>query len=77
MYAFNRGESPAEILESFPFLSSLANVQGAISFYLEHEGAIDQHLEDTWAEFEGRAIPLEQANPIFWEKIQKAKARDS
>lgn len=74
VYAFNRGESPERILEEFPLLDKVSRVYGAIAFYLDHRAEIDKYLEETEREFEGSAIPLEQANPALWEKIQRAKA---
>ena len=77
VYAFNRGESPERILEEFPLLDKGSRVYGAIAFYLDHKPDIDKYLEETEREFEGSAIPLEQANPALWEKIQRARARMS
>jgi uncharacterized protein (DUF433 family) len=75
VYAFNRGESPERILEEFPLLDRVSRVYGAIAFYLDHKPDIDKYLEETEREFEGSAIPLEQANPALWEKIQRARAK--
>jgi hypothetical protein len=50
-------------------------VYGVIAFYLDHKVEIDKYLEDTEHEFEGRAIPLEIANPALWEKIRLARAQ--
>ena len=77
VYAFNRGESPERILEEFPLLDRVSRVYGAIAFYLDHKPDIDQYLEETEREFEGSAIPLQQANPALWEKIQRARAKMS
>jgi uncharacterized protein (DUF433 family) len=77
VYAFNRGDSPERILEEFPLLDKVSRVYGAIAFYLDHRAEIDKYLEDTEREFEGSAIPLEQANPALWEKIQRARAKMS
>ncbi len=73
VYSFNDGDSPETIQENFPCLR-LAQIYGAIAFYLDHRAEIDQYLEDTYQEFEGRAIPLEQHNPELWAKIQRFKA---
>jgi uncharacterized protein (DUF433 family) len=73
--AFNRGDSPERILEEFPLLDKLSRVYGAIAFYLDHRAEIDKYLEETEREFEASGIPLEQANPALWEKIQRAKAK--
>jgi uncharacterized protein (DUF433 family) len=75
VYAFNRGESADRILEAYPLLGRLANVFGAIAFYLDHQPEIDQYLEDGKREFEANGTPMEQANPALWEKIQRARAR--
>ena len=75
MSAFNRGDSPERILEEFPLLKKPSRVYGAIAFYLDHKAEIDKYLEETEREFEASGIPLEQANPALWEKIQRAKAK--
>ena len=75
VYAFNRGESPERILEEFPLLRKLSRIYGAIAFYLDHKAEIDKYLEETEREFEAGGIPLEQASPALWEKIQRAKAK--
>ena len=73
VYSFYEGQSPEAIQEDFPSLKR-SQIYGAIAFYLDHQAAIDKHLEETEREFEGNAIPLEQANPTLWAKIQRAKA---
>ena len=73
--AFNRGDSPERILEQFPLLDRLSRVYGAIAFYLDHKPDIDRYLEDTEREFEANGIPMEQANPVLWAKVQRVKAK--
>jgi hypothetical protein len=75
VYAFNRGESPECIMQSFPLLDKVSRVYGAIAFYLDHKADIDKHLEEAEREFEASGIPMEQANPVLWEKIQRARAK--
>jgi hypothetical protein len=53
----------------------LARVYRAIASYLNNQAEIDKYLEDREREFEGNAIPLEQDNPVLWEKIRKARTR--
>ena len=77
VYAFNRGDSPERILEEFSLLDKLARVYGAIAFYLDHKADIDKYLEESEREFEASGIPMEQANPVLWEKIQRARAKMS
>ena len=75
VYAFNRGDSPERILEEFPLLDRVSRVYGAIAFYLDHKAEIDKHLEETQREFEASGIPMEEANPVLWEKIQRARVK--
>ncbi|MCU1236989.1 MAG: hypothetical protein JWP63_4956 [Candidatus Solibacter sp.] len=51
-----------------------SQIYGAIAFYLDHQAEIDKYLEETEREFERNAVPLEQANPTLWAKIQRVKA---
>lgn len=76
VYSFNEGQSPEAIQEDFPLLKR-SQIYGAIAFYLDHQAEIDKYLVETEREFEGRAIPLKQANPALWEKIQRAKAHSA
>jgi uncharacterized protein (DUF433 family) len=75
VYAFNRGESPDEILRNYPLLETLARVYGAIAFYLDRKLVVDAYLADRAREFEAGTIPLSEANPMLWEKLQRARAR--
>ena len=69
MYSFNQGHSPEAIQEDFPSLNR-AQIYGAIAFYLDNQTMIDKHLEETEREFEGNGIPMSEANPALWERIQ-------
>ncbi len=73
VYSFNDGQSPEAIQEDFPSLKR-AQIYVAIASYLDHQAEIDKYLDDTEREFDGNVIPLEQANPTLWAKIQRAKA---
>jgi uncharacterized protein (DUF433 family) len=75
VYSFNRGDSPERILEEFPLLDRMSRVYGAIAFYLDHKDEIDKYLEETEREFEASGIPMKQADPALWEKIQRARAK--
>jgi len=74
VYAFNEGSSPEAIQEDFPLLTR-AQVYGAIAYYLDHQTEIDEYLARTILEFEESAIPLQQANPKLWERLERARAK--
>lgn len=52
---FQEGESPEQIAQSFPTLT-LAQVYGAIAYYLENEPAINGSIADLQREFE-QSVP--------------------
>jgi uncharacterized protein (DUF433 family) len=59
VYAFREGCSPETIREDFVGLT-LANVYGAIAFYLDHQTEIDTYLSGRrgqWAELERQGTP--------------------
>ena len=72
VYSFNNGDSAETIQQNFPALK-LAQIYGAIAFYLDNRALIDKYLDDTEREFEANSIPLEQWNPDLFAKIQKLK----
>ena len=74
VYSFNEGQSPEAIQQDFPLLKR-AQIYGAIAFYLDHQAEIDKYLRETECEFEAGGVPLAQANPVLWEKIQRANAK--
>jgi uncharacterized protein (DUF433 family) len=74
VYAFNEGNSPEAIQEDFPLLKR-AQIYGVIAFYLDHQAEIDAYLVRTEDEFEQNSIPLQQANPALWEKLQRGRAK--
>lgn len=71
--SFKDGRSPEAIRQDLPLLD-LARIYGAIAFYLDHRAMIDRYLEETSHEFETSAIPLREANPALWEKLERARA---
>jgi uncharacterized protein (DUF433 family) len=73
VYSFHEGQSPEAIQYDFPALE-LYQIYDAIAFYVERQAEIDEHVDDTYREFEGRAIPLKEHNTTLWAKIQRAKA---
>ena len=74
VYAFNEGQSPEAIQEDFPVLKR-SQIYGAIAFYLDNQAEIDKYLAETELQFEACGIPMEQANPVLWAKIELARAK--
>jgi uncharacterized protein (DUF433 family) len=74
VYSFNEGNSPEAIQEDFPLLKR-AQIYGAIAFYLDHQAEVDEYLARTAREFEESSVPLRQANPVLWEKLERARAK--
>jgi len=54
-----------------------ARVYGAIAFYLDHRADIDIYLDKSAREFEANTIPLSEADPALWEKLQRTRAKMS
>ncbi len=75
VYAFNRGESPEQILEDYPLLGSIGKAEGVIAFYLDHKVEVDEYLEKSAREFELNSIPLAEENPALWERLERARAQ--
>jgi len=74
VYSFKEGKSPEAIHNDFPSLKR-AQIYGAIAFYLDHQAEIDDYLACTEHEFEGSTIPLQQANPALWDKLERARSK--
>ena len=76
VYSFHRGNSPEGVKEQYPLLR-LAQIYGAIAFYLDHKVQIDEYLAESRREFGAHTIPLQEENPGLWERLQRARARMS
>lgn len=72
VYAFERGNSPEAIQESFPVLK-LAQVYGAIAFYLDHKAEVQRYLESEERRIQESTVPLSEANPELWHRLLRAK----
>ncbi len=72
VYSFERGNSPEAIQQEYPLLI-LPQIYGAIAFYLDHQEAVQHYLEDKEREIEASSIPLSEANPELWSKLQRAR----
>ena len=70
--SFQEGESPEQIIHSFPTLT-LAQVYGAIAYYLENEKLINDYLAEVQREFERSVPPLSQADPELFARLETAR----
>jgi len=74
VYCFVGGQSPETIAQSFPLLT-LEQVYGSIAYYLRHRDEIDRHLKAQDADYEAQRAASRAADPIFYQKLTKAKRR--
>jgi len=72
VYAFQKGESPESIVQSFPLLT-LEQVYGAITFYLANRAQIDAYLTIEEAAFDAMPQPLQTTAPALYDKLSVAK----
>ncbi len=70
--AFQKGESPESIVQSFPLLT-LEQVYGSIAFYLANRTEIDAYLEAEEAAFDAMPQPLQSTDPVLYNKLIAAK----
>jgi uncharacterized protein (DUF433 family) len=72
VYSFERGNSPEAIEQSFPSLK-LAQIYGAIAFYLDHQAEVRAYLESEERRVQESTVPLSEANPELWSRLQQAR----
>ena len=73
---FQEGQSPERIVESFSTLT-LAQVYGAIAYYLENRKLIDDYIAEVQRKFEQSVPPLSQSNPELFARLQAAREKMS
>lgn len=72
IYAFLRGASPEDIVQSFPVLR-LEEVYGALAFYLGHQAEIDAYLGQGAEDFESLRAQTRKSNPGLYKKLEEAR----
>ena len=72
VYAFERGASPESIQHSYPLLR-LAQIHGAIAFYLDHQAEVRRYLEEKKQKILESSVPLSEANPELWNRLRRAR----
>lgn len=51
----------------------LPQIYGAIAFYLDHQTEVRQYLEKEERRIPESAVPLSDANPELWSRLQRAR----
>jgi uncharacterized protein (DUF433 family) len=69
---FQDGESPDRIAQEFPTVT-VAQVYGAIAYYLEYRKLIDDFFAKVDREFERRVRPLSETNPELFARLEAAR----
>ncbi|MDQ3180155.1 MAG: DUF433 domain-containing protein [Acidobacteriota bacterium] len=72
VYCFQRGDLPETIARKFPALN-LAQVYGAIAFYLSNQTEIDEYLRQGEIEFEKFRLQQRQLDPEFYARFDKLR----
>jgi uncharacterized protein (DUF433 family) len=70
--AYQEGESPEEIAQEFPAVT-LAQVYGAIAYYLENNLTIEDFFAEVEREFLRRVRPLSETNPELFARLEAAR----
>ena len=71
-HAFNEGQSPETIVQSFSVLD-LEQVYGAITYYLAHRSEIDAYLEQGRRDYEAARQAERDADPAFYGRLKSAR----
>ena len=72
VYAFQEGQTAESLAQAFPVLT-LAQVYGAIAYYLAHRETIDAYLMEQEAELTKLQQNLRQRDPTFYQKLADAR----
>jgi uncharacterized protein (DUF433 family) len=69
---FQEERSPEQIAHSFPTVT-LAQVYGAIAYYLENRQLVDEYFAEVDREFHERVRPLSETNPELYARLEAAR----
>jgi uncharacterized protein (DUF433 family) len=73
VHAFQAGESPDEILRSFPMAGPLVRIYGAITFYLENPEKVEAYLKEQDRRWEGLARIQAKSDSPLAKRLREAK----
>ena len=72
VYSYQRGDLPETIARKFPALN-LAQIYGAIAFYLANQAEIDEYLVREESEFEKMRQVSQETDTEWHTKMRKAR----
>ncbi len=72
VYSYKRGNLPETIARQFPALN-LAQVYGAIAFYLSNRAKIDEYLKQGEIEYEQLRQKHRKTDPKFYARFDKIR----
>jgi uncharacterized protein (DUF433 family) len=75
VHAFQAGESPDEILRSFPLAGPLVKIYGAITFYLENKEKVETYLKQQDRRWEALRQEYPKSKDSLAKKLREAKER--
>src|SRR5581483_9305068 len=70
--ALQEGESPEKIADEFPTVT-VAQVNGAIAYYLENQKLMDEFFAEVDHEFFRQVRPLSETNPELFARLEVAR----
>lgn len=70
VWLWRDGQSAEEIREAYPTLR-LAEVYGALAYYLDHQAEVDQELAEGLARFEAQRAAAEAADPARYTALRQ------
>lgn len=73
VHAFQAGESPDEILRSFPMAGPLVKIYGAIMFYLENPEKVEAYLKEQDRRWEELQRKYPKSDDPLAKKLREAK----
>jgi len=73
IHAFQAGESPDEILRSFPMAGPLVRIYGAITFYLENKEKVEEYLKEQDRRWEALRTERPKSDDPLTKRLREAK----
>ncbi len=73
VHAFQAGESPDEILRSFPMAGPVVKIYGAITFYLENTEKVEAYLKEQDQRWETLRRERPKSNDPLAKRLIEAK----